>query len=98
MPYEPWIGVCSQLVEHAPAELLAAGMSSGHGGELGRLARNLAARVHGLPAPQSSDPETERYLLFNAVAGLLGEVAECGAVVSWCWTTCIGRTRSRSRC
>ena len=26
--------------------------------------------------PQSSDPETERYLLFNAVAGLLGEVAE----------------------
>ena len=29
-----------------------------------------------LPEPQSSDPETERYLLFNAVAGLLGEVAE----------------------
>ena len=29
-----------------------------------------------LAVPQSSDPETERYLLFNAVAGLLGEVAE----------------------
>ena len=29
-----------------------------------------------LPEPQSSDPETERYLLFNAVAGLLGEAAE----------------------
>ena len=29
-----------------------------------------------MPEPQSSDPETERYLLFNAVAGLLGEVAE----------------------
>ena len=29
-----------------------------------------------MPEPQSSDPETERYLLFNAVAGLLAEVAE----------------------
>ena len=29
-----------------------------------------------LPAPQTSDPETERYLLFSAVAGLLQEVAQ----------------------
>ena len=75
VPYEPWIGVCSQLVEHAPEELLSAHVQR-HGGELGRLARNLPARVEGLPDPQSSDPETERYLLFSAVAGLLGEVAE----------------------
>jgi hypothetical protein len=47
-----------------------------HRGELARLARNLDGRVSDLPEPQSSDPETERYLLFNAVAGLLGEVAE----------------------
>ena len=32
-------------------------------------------RVDGLPEPQSSDPETERYLLFNSVAGVLGDVA-----------------------
>ena len=80
MPYEPWIGVCSQLVEHAPQELLARHVER-HGGELGRLARNLGGRVAELPEPQSSDPETERYLLFNAVAGLLGEVAESGAAV-----------------
>ena len=61
VPYEPWIGVCSQLVEHAPAELLQ-GHADRHGGELGRLARNLAARIPELPEPQSSDPETERYL------------------------------------
>jgi class 3 adenylate cyclase len=74
VPYEPWIGVCSQLVESAPVELL--GLHVGrHKGELGRLARNLEARVSDLAEPQSSDPETERYLLFNAVAGLLGEVA-----------------------
>ena len=33
VPYEPWIGVCSQLVEHAPQELLARHVKR-HGGEL----------------------------------------------------------------
>ncbi len=75
VPYEPWIGVCSQLVESAPVELLQRYVER-HKGELARLARNLDGRVAALPEPQSSDPETERYLLFNAVAGLLGEVAE----------------------
>ena len=74
-PYEPWIEVCSELVEHAPAELLSRYVER-HGGELGRLARNLPRRVPDLPAPQSSDPETERFLLFAAVAGLLRTVAE----------------------
>ena len=80
VPYEPWIGVCSQLVEHAPAELVAAHLER-HGGELSRVARNLASRGHEVPAPQSSDPETERYLLFNAITALLAEVAES---VPWC--------------
>jgi class 3 adenylate cyclase len=74
-PYEPWIEVCSQLVEHAPQELLA-GHRERHGGELHRLARNLSRRVQDLPEPQASDPETERYLLFSAVAGLLSEIAQ----------------------
>jgi AAA ATPase domain len=75
VPYEPWIEVCSQLVEHAPIDLLAAHVER-HGGELSRVARNLRERVTQLPGLQSSDPETERYLLFSAVAGLIGEVAE----------------------
>ena len=74
VPYEPWIGLCSQLVEHAPQELLA-GHVERHKGELARLARNLEQRISGLPEPQVSDPETERYLLFSAVVGFLGEVA-----------------------
>ena len=73
-PYEPWIEVCSQLVEHTPAELLSAYVEC-HGGELSRLARNLPARVPGAPPPQNSDAETERYLLFSAVAGLLEDVS-----------------------
>ncbi|HTY96958.1 MAG TPA: AAA family ATPase, partial [Solirubrobacteraceae bacterium] len=75
VPYEPWIGICTQIVEDAPKELLARHVER-HQGELGRLARNLGDRVAELPPPQSSDPETERYLLFNAVGGLLGELGE----------------------
>ena len=73
-PYEPWIEVCTQLVEHAPDEVLAAHVE-GYGGGVSRLARNLERRVPGVPAPQSSDPETERFLLFKAVSGLLGDVS-----------------------
>ncbi len=75
VPYEPWIQISTHVVEHAPQELLDAHVKR-YGGELSRLARNLRVRVEGLPEPQSSDPETERYLLFNAVTGLLSEVAE----------------------
>jgi hypothetical protein len=69
-PYEPWIEVCSQLVEHAPGEVLA-GYVASRGGEIGRLARNFARRVPDAPVPQSSDPETERFLLFRALDELL---------------------------
>jgi class 3 adenylate cyclase/tetratricopeptide (TPR) repeat protein len=73
-PYEPWIEVCTQIVAHAPVELLAAHVAR-HGGEVSRLARNLARRMPAAPPPQPSDPETERFLLFAAVAGLLTEVS-----------------------
>ena len=73
VPYEPWIEVCSQVVEHAPQELLDRHVER-HKGELGRLAQDLARRISHLPEPQSSDPETERFLLFSAVAGLLLEI------------------------
>ena len=74
-PYEPWIAVCSQLVEHASEAVLAAYVAR-FGGEVGRLARGLSRRVSNVPGPQSSDPETERFLLFQAVAELLRAVAE----------------------
>ena len=74
VPYEPWIAVCSQLVEHAPAELLERHVER-HGGELARLARDLPRSLPGVPEPQSSDPETERFLLFSAVSGALIELA-----------------------
>jgi class 3 adenylate cyclase len=75
VPYEPWIEVCSQLVEHAPEDLLRSYVDR-HGGELGRLVRGLARRVPDLPPPQTSDAETAQFLLFSAVAGLVQAVCE----------------------
>jgi class 3 adenylate cyclase len=75
VPYEPWIEISTQIVEHAPLEVLQH-HTERHGGELSRLSRSLPKRMDGLAEPQSSDPETERYLLFSAVGGLIGELAQ----------------------
>ena len=42
-----------------------------HGGELARLVPALQQRLGDLPKPQSTDPDTERYLLYAAAVGLL---------------------------
>ena len=75
VPYAPWVGVCGQLVAHSPQELLESYVLR-FGGELGRVAPNLSRRVPDLPPPQPSDPETERFLLFAAVAGLMQRASE----------------------
>ena len=59
-----------------PVELLAAACRAARGRALPAWRATSTGASPTFPEPQSSDPETERYLLFNAVAGLLGEVAE----------------------
>ena len=76
VPYEPWIGVCSQLVESAPVELLSAACRAAQGRAWPPRAESRGSRVGACRRRSLLIPETERYLLFNAVAGLLGEVAE----------------------
>ncbi len=73
-PYEPWIEALSHYVEHAPAEVLEAHVER-RGGELSRLVPALSRRVESVPEPRASDLETERYLLFGAVLGLLEDAA-----------------------
>jgi hypothetical protein len=70
VPYQPWAQALSHLVSEAPAQTLSAHVER-HGGDLARLVPALAERVPGLPAPRQSDPETERYLMYAAAAGLL---------------------------
>jgi class 3 adenylate cyclase len=72
VPYQPFVEALRHFVDHAanlPDRL------GRYGGELTRLVPELAERVRRLPAPLRSDPETERYRLFEAVT-------ECLAVAS----------------
>ena len=69
-----------------------------HGGELARLARELPRRLPDAPEPESSDPETERFLLFSAVAGRARRVGGVGAGVPRARRSALGGRRSRSRC
>jgi class 3 adenylate cyclase len=71
VPYQPWTQALAHLVGEAPQALLEEHAQL-HGGDLARLVPALRHRLADLPAPRESDPETERYLLYAAVSGLLG--------------------------
>jgi class 3 adenylate cyclase len=67
VPYQPFVEALGQYLAHAGDLRLGR-----HGGELARLAPEVALLLPDLPKPMRSDPETERYRLFDAVAGWLG--------------------------
>ena len=68
------------MVDHTSAEELA-GRLGRYAGELVRLVPEVADRVPGLPAALRSDPETERYRLFDATAAWLGAASADDPVV-----------------
>jgi class 3 adenylate cyclase len=80
VPYAPWVEALGHYVEHVPEEVLAAHVER-HGGELSRLVGELRARVPRLPPARATDPETERYLLWGAVVGLLREATASESLV-----------------
>ena len=80
VPYQPWAQALGHLVKEAPAPLLD-GHVERFGGDLARLVPSLGDRLSELPAARQSDPETERYLLYAAVAGLLEGASEREPVV-----------------
>ena len=66
--YQPFVEALRHFVDHAP---VLTGRLGRYGGELVRLVPELAERLPDLPAPLRSDPETERYRLFDAAAAWL---------------------------
>ena len=68
VPYQPFVEALRHFVDHAP---VLTGHMGRYGGELARLVPELSERVPGLPAPLRTDPATERYRLFDAVAAWL---------------------------
>jgi class 3 adenylate cyclase/tetratricopeptide (TPR) repeat protein len=69
-PYRPFVEALQHYVVNAPDEVLLQHVREHHG-DLLRIAPSLATRVPNLLNPRSADAETERYLMFEAVTGLL---------------------------
>lgn len=74
MAYQPWVEALRHLVVHVPDEVLVAHVGD-RGAVLSRLVPELGQRVAVPQAVASVDAEADRYLLFGAVADLLGRVA-----------------------
>ena len=66
VPYQPLVEALRFAIDHVEASSLSRVLGR-YRGELVRLLPEIAARVPDLPAPTRSDPETERYRLFDAV-------------------------------
>lgn len=79
------MGVAFQPFVEALEQVVASGIGSEalgrHVGELVRLVPDLARTIPGLPEPTRSDPETERYRLFDAVVAWLATTATERGVV-----------------
>jgi class 3 adenylate cyclase/tetratricopeptide (TPR) repeat protein len=67
--YQPFREAIRQYTDAMPAEQLRADIAR-DGRMLTRLLPELLNRVSDLPAPVKAEPDTERYLLFEAVAGI----------------------------
>jgi predicted ATPase len=68
VPYQPFVEALRHFVDHAA---LLSDRLGRYGGELARLVPELSERVPDLSDPLRSDPETERYRLFDAVPSWL---------------------------
>jgi class 3 adenylate cyclase len=79
-PYQLFAEALGSYVMHGPEEYLVAHVAA-HGSELARLVPALASRLPDLPVSKATDSDTERFLLFSAVVGLLTEVSRQQPVV-----------------
>ena len=76
VPYQPFVEALRQVLAGATRPNLGP-----HPEELTRIVPEISDRVPGLSEPTSSDPETERYQLFNAVVDWLIALAADDPVV-----------------
>jgi class 3 adenylate cyclase/tetratricopeptide (TPR) repeat protein len=79
IPYQPWVEALTHLLQHAPQELIDEHVAA-EGGALARLVPLLARRAT-VDVTSTSDLDGERFVLFEAVTGLLRAVAGVGPLV-----------------
>ena len=75
VPYEPFAEALASLATEAPLADLRGDVTDA-GAAIARLAPDLAGRVIDLTEPDRTDPATDRFHLFEAVATLITRVAE----------------------
>ncbi len=80
VPYQPFVEALRHYFLSVSARELRSSARD-YGSELIRLVPELRRRAPELPAPIDSEPETERYRLFEAVAGLLTEISATAPVL-----------------
>ncbi len=80
VPYQPFLEALGHYAFSAPLEDLRA-VTRRSGPELGKLIPELRRRLPELGRPEPGDPETDRYRLFEAVAGLLGEISASASLL-----------------
>ena len=80
VPYQPFAEAIGRAARRLAPEDLRAALGS-HGAELVRLVPDLTEIVAGIPPPLASDPETERYRMFDAVGRFLAALARTAPVV-----------------
>jgi DNA-binding SARP family transcriptional activator/class 3 adenylate cyclase/tetratricopeptide (TPR) repeat protein len=74
VPYQPFVEALGSYVTAAPKTTLGVQLGS-TGRELSRLLPGLGDRIAGLRAPTIAEPETERWLLFEAAAHFVRAIA-----------------------
>jgi hypothetical protein len=79
VPYEPFVEALGWFCQHTPAAELPSRLGR-FPGELVRLLPDLPRIVPGLDPPLRSDPETERYRFFEAVASWLDSAGDPGGL------------------
>ena len=79
-PYQLFAEALGHYVTHAPEEHLVEHVEQ-HGAGLARLVPVLAGRLPEIAPTKATNSDTERYLLFAAVVGLLAEMSARGVVV-----------------
>ncbi|MDQ1466366.1 MAG: hypothetical protein QOH10_781, partial [Actinomycetota bacterium] len=79
-PHAPWTELLRSIVAGVADDVIVEHVAH-HGGELTRLVPELVRRAPGAPPPTSTDPDTERLLLFDAVVDVLQRAAEPQPVV-----------------
>ncbi|MGA7418395.1 MAG: AAA family ATPase [Acidimicrobiales bacterium] len=79
-PYQLFGEALNHYVTHASEQQLLDHVEE-HGGELARLVPALGSRFPDLPASRATDSDTERYVLFAAVVGLLAMISRSQPVV-----------------